>query len=152
MLGAAVVDDILALILLSVAVGMAADGGVDAAKIALALAVAVAFVAFVALGGTRAAAAPPAAAARAALRRLAAAAGGDPLPRPRRLRRPDRPGGADRRLPGRDDRRRDQGPSAIEQEVAPLYAFFPPFFFAFIGIELDLGSLFSADALLLLAA
>src|ERR1044071_6621604 len=46
-LGAAVVDDILALILLSVAVGMAADGGVDAAKIALALAVAVAFVAFV---------------------------------------------------------------------------------------------------------
>ena len=53
MLGAAVVDDILALILLSVAVGMAADGGVDAGKIALALAVAVAFVAFVALGGTR---------------------------------------------------------------------------------------------------
>ncbi len=52
-LGAAVVDDILALILLSVAVGMAADGGVDAGKIALALAVAVAFVAFVALGGTR---------------------------------------------------------------------------------------------------
>ncbi len=32
---------------------MAADGGVDAGKIALALAVAVAFVAFVALGGTR---------------------------------------------------------------------------------------------------
>ena len=27
----------------------------------------------------------------------------------------------------------------IEDEVAPLYAFFPPFFFAFIGIELDLG-------------
>ena len=52
-LGAAVVDDILALILLSVAVGMAADGGVDAGKIVLALAVAVAFVAFVALGGTR---------------------------------------------------------------------------------------------------
>src|ERR1700710_358015 len=52
-LGAAVVDDILALILLSVAVGMAADGGVDAGKIALALAVAVAFVAFVALGGTQ---------------------------------------------------------------------------------------------------
>jgi Kef-type K+ transport system membrane component KefB len=52
-LGAAVVDDILALILLSVAVGMAADGGVDAGKIALALGVAIAFVAFVALGGTR---------------------------------------------------------------------------------------------------
>ena len=35
-LGAAVVDDILALILLSVAVGMAGDGGVDIGKIALA--------------------------------------------------------------------------------------------------------------------
>ncbi len=53
MLGAAVVDDILALILLSVAVGMAAESGVDARTIALALGVAVAFVAFVALGGTR---------------------------------------------------------------------------------------------------
>jgi Kef-type K+ transport system membrane component KefB len=52
-LGAAVVDDILALILLSVAVGMAAEGGVDAGHIALALGVAIAFVAFVALGGVR---------------------------------------------------------------------------------------------------
>src|SRR5262245_62126833 len=52
-LGAAVVDDILALILLSVAVGMAAEGGVDPLKILLALAIAVAFVGFVALGGTQ---------------------------------------------------------------------------------------------------
>src|SRR5690606_25967238 len=52
-LGAAVVDDILALILLSVAVGMAGEGGVDGGRIAAALAVAVAFIAFVALGGTR---------------------------------------------------------------------------------------------------
>jgi Kef-type K+ transport system membrane component KefB len=29
---------------------------------------------------------------------------------------------------------RDQHP--IEEEVAPLYAFFPPFFFAFIGLQL----------------
>ncbi len=43
---------------------------------------------------------------------------------------------------------KDQHP--IEEEVKPLYAFFPPFFFAFIGIELDLGSLLDADALLLL--
>ncbi|MEZ5077002.1 MAG: cation:proton antiporter [Solirubrobacterales bacterium] len=28
---------------------------------------------------------------------------------------------------------KDQHP--IEEEVEPLYAFFPPFFFAFIGIE-----------------
>ncbi len=40
----------------------------------------------------------------------------------------------------------------IEDEVAPLYAFFPPFFFAFIGIELDLGALLDADALALFAA
>jgi Kef-type K+ transport system membrane component KefB len=52
-LGAAVVDDILALILLSVAVGMAADGGVDASNIVLSLALATSFVAFFALGGTR---------------------------------------------------------------------------------------------------
>jgi Kef-type K+ transport system membrane component KefB len=42
--------------------------------------------------------------------------------------------------------------SSIEEEVRPLYSFFPPFFFAFIGIELDLGALFDGDALLLLAA
>ena len=42
--------------------------------------------------------------------------------------------------------------SSIEEEVRPLYAFFPPFFFAFIGIELSLDSLFSVHALLLLAA
>ena len=27
----------------------------------------------------------------------------------------------------------------IEDEVAPLYAFFPPFFFALVGIQLDLA-------------
>ena len=41
--------------------------------------------------------------------------------------------------------------NSIEEEVRPLYWFFPPFFFAFIGIELDLGALFNADTLLLLA-
>src|SRR5215470_959509 len=46
-LGAAVIDDVLALILLSVAVGISGDGGVDLGKIALSLAIAVAFVAFV---------------------------------------------------------------------------------------------------------
>ena len=29
----------------------------------------------------------------------------------------------------------------IEEEIAPLYAFFPPFFFASIGLDLDLDSL-----------
>jgi Kef-type K+ transport system membrane component KefB len=151
-LGAAVVDDILALILLSVAVGMAADGGVDAGKIFLALAIAVAFVAFVALGGTQ------------LLQR-----------RPRLLQAPrfaDSP-----LLPavilclGLAAVSAQIGLAAligaflagmivaetkdhtsIEEEVRPLYAFFPPFFFAFIGIELDLGSLLTGHALLLLAA
>ncbi len=45
---------------------------------------------------------------------------------------------------------RDQSP--IEQEVAPLYAFFPPFFFAFIGVQVSLAALGDLDTLALLAA
>ena len=40
----------------------------------------------------------------------------------------------------------------IEDEVAPLYAFFPPFFFAFIGMEVSLGEFVDAGTLSLLAA
>jgi Kef-type K+ transport system membrane component KefB len=151
-LGAAVVDDILALILLSVAVGMAAEGGVDAGKIALALAIGVAFVAFVALGGTRLLQSRP---------RL--------LHAPRFAESPLLPAvilclglaafSAQIGLAALIGaflaglivaETKDQ--SSIEQEVQPLYAFFPPFFFAFIGIELSLDSLFSVHALLVLAA
>jgi Kef-type K+ transport system membrane component KefB len=149
-LGAAVVDDILALILLSVAVGMAADGGVDAGNIALSLALAIGFVAFFALGGTqllqrrpqlleapRFADSPllPAVilclglAAFSAQIGLAALIGAF--------------------LAGMIvAETKDQNP--IEEEVKPLYAFFPPFFFAFIGIQLDLDSLLGGHALLLL--
>ncbi len=151
-LGAAVVDDILALILLSVAVGMAADGGVDAGKIALALAIAVAFVVFVALGGTQILARRPqllqapafanspllpavlvclGLAAFAANIGLAALIGAF--------------------LAGMIVAE-TKDHNSIEQEVQPLYAFFPPFFFAFIGIELDLGTLLDGHALVLLAA
>jgi Kef-type K+ transport system membrane component KefB len=151
-LGAAVVDDILALILLSVAVGMAADGGVDAGKIALALAIAVAFVVFVALGGTQLLQRRPqllqapafanspllpavllclGLAAFAAEIGLAALIGAF--------------------LAGMIVAE-TKDHSSIEEEVRPLYAFFPPFFFAFIGIELDLGTLFEGSALLLLLA
>jgi Kef-type K+ transport system membrane component KefB len=151
-LGAAVVDDILALLLLSVAVGMAAEGGVDAGKIALALALAIGFVGFVALGGTRLLQSRPqlleaprfaespllpavilclGLAAFAANIGLAALIGAF--------------------LAGMIvAETKDQ--SSIEEEVRPLYAFFPPFFFAFIGIELDLGALFNGHALWLLAA
>jgi Kef-type K+ transport system membrane component KefB len=151
-LGAAVVDDILALILLSVAVGMAADGGVDAGKIALALAIAVAFVAFVTLGGTRILASRP-----------------QLLQAPRFAESPLLP--AVLVCLGLAAFAANIGLAAligaflagmivaetkdhfsIEEEVRPLYAFFPPFFFAFIGVELDLGTLLSGHALVLLAA
>jgi Kef-type K+ transport system membrane component KefB len=59
-LGAAIVDDILALLLVAIAAGVAADGGVDVGSIAATIAVAVAFVTFIALGGTRLLAARPA--------------------------------------------------------------------------------------------
>jgi len=150
-LGAAVVDDILALILLSVAVGMAADGGVDAGKIALALGVAVAFVAFVALGGARLLQSRP---------RL--------LESPRFAETPLLPAvilclglaafSANIGLAALIGaflaglivaETKDQ--SSIEEEVKPLYSFFPPFFFAFIGIELDLSALVDGHALWWLA-
>jgi Kef-type K+ transport system membrane component KefB len=40
--------------------------------------------------------------------------------------------------------------NSIETEVAPLYAFFAPFFFAVIGAQLDVGRLVNVDNLLLL--
>ncbi|HST69228.1 MAG TPA: cation:proton antiporter [Solirubrobacterales bacterium] len=151
-LGAAVVDDVLALLLLSVAVGMAAEGGVEADKIALALGVAIAFVAFVALGGTRLLQSRPrlleapqfaespllpavilclGLAAFSASIGLAALIGAF--------------------LAGMIvAETKDQ--TSIEEEVRPLYWFFPPFFFAYIGIELDLGALADGHALWLLAA
>jgi Kef-type K+ transport system membrane component KefB len=149
-LGAAVVDDILALLLLSVAVGMAAEGGVAIGDIALALGVAIAFLAFFALGGTRLLQSRPqlleaprfadspllpavilclGLAAFSAQIGLAALIGAF--------------------LAGMIvAETKDQ--NAIEEEVKPLYAFFPPFFFAFIGIELDLDALLDGHALLLL--
>lgn len=151
-LGAAVVDDVLALILLSVAVGMAAEGGVDVGEIALSLALAIGFVAFIALGGTRLLQNRPklldaprfadspllpavilclGLAAFSAQIGLAALIGAF--------------------LAGMIvAETKDQ--NTIEEEVRPLYAFFPPFFFAFIGIELELDSLLSGHALALLAA
>jgi Kef-type K+ transport system membrane component KefB len=151
-LGAAVVDDILAMILLAVAVGVAADGGPDVASIAVVVALAVAFVVLFAVGGTR------------LMRKWPAL-----LSRPRFAESPFLPAvilclGVAALAAG-------IGLAAIigaflaglmvsettrhhplEDEVAPLYAFFPPFFFAFIGIELSLGALVDARGLALLAA
>ena len=150
-LGAAIVDDILALLLVAVAAGVAAEGGVDVGAIAVTAAVALAFVIFVALGGTKLLQARPALlhaprfsespllpaviiclglAAFAAQIGLAAIIGAF--------------------LAGMViAETRDQSP--IEEEVAPLYAFFPPFFFAFIGVQVSLAALGELDALALLA-
>jgi Kef-type K+ transport system membrane component KefB len=150
-LGAAIIDDILALILVAVATGVAAEGGLDPVELLVVIGLAVTFVAFFALGGTRLMARRPqllkeprfaespllpavilclGVAAFAAQIGLAAIIGAF--------------------LAGlMVAETKEQHP--IEDEVAPLYAFFPPFFFAFIGIELDLGALLEVDTLGLLA-
>ena len=149
-LAAAIVDDILALLLLSVAVGFAAEGSVDVAAILVPLGLAGAFVVFVALGGVQLVQRQP-----------------DLLRRPSFSESPLLPavivllglaafaaqiglaaiigaflaGMVIAESNDRDD---------VEEEVAPLYAFFPPFFFAFIGTEVDLGAFASGSTLLLL--
>ena len=150
-LGAAVVDDVLALLLLSVAAGLAAEGAVDVTSVAVTLALAIAFLGFFALGGTRLVQRRPrllhaprfsespllpavilclGLAAFAAQIGLAAIIGAF--------------------LAGMVvAETREQHP--IEDEVAPLYAFFPPFFFVFIGTEVDLGELADPAALAFLA-
>jgi Kef-type K+ transport system membrane component KefB len=138
-LGAAVIDDILALILVAVAVGIAAEGGIDVVAIVFALGISAAFVAFFALGGVRLMQARPGLlheprfsespllpavilclvlAALAAEIGLATVIGAF--------------------LAGLIvAETKEQHP--IEEEVEGLYAFFPPFFFASIGIELETG-------------
>ena len=151
-LGAAVIDDILAMLLLAVAVGLGEEGGVDLGSLAGTVALAVGFVAFVALGGTRLLQRRP---------RL--------LHSPRFSESPLLPAvilclglaalsahiglaaiiGAF--LAGMMvAETKEQHP--IEEEVAPLYAFFPPFFFAFIGMEVSLGEFTDAGTLGLLVA
>ncbi|MBI5104362.1 MAG: cation:proton antiporter [Solirubrobacterales bacterium] len=151
-LGAAVIDDILAMLLLAVAVGLGADDGVDVAGLLVTVALALGFVAFFALGGTRVTARRPqilhaprfsespllpaviiclGLAAFSAQIGLAAIIGAF--------------------LAGMIvAETKEQHP--IEEEVAPLYAFFPPFFFAFIGTEVELGELADPGTLVLLAA
>jgi Kef-type K+ transport system membrane component KefB len=148
-LGAAVIDDILALLLVAVAVGIAAEGGVDVASILVSAALAVGFIAVFALGGT------------AVMRRMPQL-----LHAPRFAESPLLPAvilclgiaaiaakiglaaviGAF--LAGMIvAETKEQHP--IEDEIAPLYAFFPPFFFASIGLELDLDVLLEPGTLLL---
>ena len=151
-LGAAVVDDILAMLILGVAVGIAGGDGADYTSLLVSTSLAVGFVAFVALGGTRLVKRRPGIlkaprfsespllpavilclglAALSAKIGLAAIIGAF--------------------LAGMVvAETRDQHP--IEEEVAPLYAFFPPFFFAFIGLQLVPGEYTDGGTLALLAA
>jgi len=151
-LGAAVIDDVLAMLLLAVAVGLGADDGIDVGSLATTIALALAFLAFFALGGTRLLAHRPrllhaprfsespllpavilciGLAALAAHIGLAAIIGAF--------------------LAGMIvAETKEQHP--IEEEVAPLYAFFPPFFFAFIGMQVDVSAFADGGTLAALAA
>ena len=148
-LGAAVIDDVLAIMILSVASGVAA-GSVAFDTVATLIGVALLFIVVVVLGGTRMLAhrrslltAPRFAdtpllpgmiimlglAAVASLIGLAAIIGAFL-------------GGM---VVGESSERR-----ALEEEVAPIAAFFTPFFFGFIGAQVDIASLGSLDTALLL--
>jgi Kef-type K+ transport system membrane component KefB len=148
-LGAAVVDDILALLVVAVATSIAAADGAGFGEIAVTAAMALAFVAFFGLGGTR------------FMQRYPAI-----LQKPRFSESPLLPAvllclavaalSAEVGLAAvigaflagmMVAETKEQHP--IEEEVAPLYAFFAPFFFAFIGIQLDLDAY--ADGLTLAA-
>jgi len=151
-LGAAVIDDVLAMLLLAVAVGLAAEAGVDLVKIAVVVALAVGFIVFFAIGGTRLTqrwpqmlTAPrfadsplmPAVIGCLGMAALAASIGLAAI--------------IGAFLAGMIVAETKEH-SPIEDEVAPLYAFFPPFFFVVIGTEVSLDVLTDAKTLGLLAA
>ena len=148
-LGAAVIDDVLAIMILSIAVGVA-SGGVDALRVGSLVVVAILFVAIVLVGGTR------------ILRRRRSL-----LTDPQFAETPFVPGmivmlglaalaawiglaaiiGAflAGMVVGESSERH-----ALEAEVAPVAAFFTPFFFGFIGAQVDLAALTSPGAVGLL--
>ena len=150
-LGAAVIDDVLAMIILATATGMAA-GGVSVERIALLLLVALGFIAVVVVGGT------------GVLRRRPSL-----LTDPVFARTPFLPGmiimlglaalaaaiglaaliGAflAGMVVGESSERH-----ALEEEVAPVAAFFTPFFFGAIGAQIDLAGLVNPVALGMLVA
>jgi len=146
-LGAAVVDDILAMLILGVAVGVASGSGADYTSLVVSTALAIGFVAFFALGGTRLAQrrpgflkAPkfsespllPAVLLCLALAGVAAKIGLATI--------------IGAFLAGMIvAETKEQYP--IEEEVAPLYAFFSPFFFAFIGLQLEPDAYRDAETL-----
>jgi Kef-type K+ transport system membrane component KefB len=150
-LGAAVIDDVLAMIILATATGIAA-GGVSIERIALLVLVALGFIAVVVVGGT------------GVLRRRPSI-----LTDPVFARTPFLPGmiimlglaalaaaiglaaliGAflAGMVVGESSERH-----ALEEEVAPVAAFFTPFFFGAIGAQIDVAGLVDPAAILMLLA
>lgn len=148
-LGAAIIDDVLAIMILSVATGVAA-GSLSAARILSLIVVAVLFIVVVLIGGTR------------ILRRRRSL-----LTDPEFAETPFLPGmilmlglaslasiiglaaiiGAflAGMVVGESSERH-----ALEAEVAPVAAFFTPFFFGFIGAQVDLAGLANVEAILIL--
>jgi Kef-type K+ transport system membrane component KefB len=148
-LGAAVIDDVLAMLIVAFASGLAA-GSLDFGRLASLLLVAVLFIVVVLLGGTR------------LLRRRRSL-----LTDPEFAETPFLPGmiimlglaalassiglagiiGAflAGMVVGESSERH-----ALEAEVAPVAAFFTPFFFGFIGAQVDLGALATVETALLL--
>jgi Kef-type K+ transport system membrane component KefB len=148
-LGAAVIDDVLAMLILALATGLASEG-ISIAEIGTLVGLAVAFIAVVLLVGTRILRRRPSLltdpefaetpflpgmilmlglAALAALIGLAAIIGAFLAGM----------------VVGESSEKH-----ALEEEVAPVAAFFTPFFFGFIGAQVDLAGLASAESLLLL--
>lgn len=151
-LGLAVIDDVLALLLLAVATSLAATGRIDVDSVVISIVLAIAFVAFFALGGTRLLRSRP-----------------QILEAPRFADSPLLPAvilclglavlSAEIGLAAvigaflagmMVAETKDQ--NAIETEIAPLYAFFAPFFFASIGAQVDLEQFTKFDVLVLGAA
>lgn len=150
-LGAAIVDDILAMLMLAVATGIS-KSEVDVWGLLLTAGLAVAFVAFVAVGGTRAMRAKPevlqlprfpdSALVLAVTGCLGLAALSNAIGLAAII------GAFLAGLVVAESREH----YPIEREIKPLHAFLAPFFFAVIGMDVDLGSLADGDTLLLLAA
>jgi len=149
-LGAAIIDDVLAMLIVAVAVGMSSGGGVNAGEILLTLALAAAFIVVVLVAGTGILSRRPSL-----------------LTEPRFAETPLLPGmivmlglaalsaaiglaaiiGAF--LAGMvvgESAERD----ALEKETAPIAAFFPPFFFGFVGAQVDLTVFGSPQTIALL--
>ncbi|MFY9487503.1 MAG: cation:proton antiporter, partial [Solirubrobacterales bacterium] len=149
-LGAAIIDDVLALIVLAIATGIAVDGDLDVGDIGLLIAIAIGFLGFVAIGGSRLLRAQP-----------------QILETPRFADSPLMPAviiclglavlSAEIGLAAVIGaflagmiiaETREQ--NSIETEVAPLYAFFAPFFFATIGAQVAISAFKEPEKIALL--